>query len=115
MSVLGKVALCLGKNALRTANQFQVQKCLFSVSTVRFNAVRKYTDKHEWISVSGNVGTIGITDYAQDKLGEVVYAELPEVGTEYGQTGKGIFLAVEILHLKKLLYEFYRLTFLDFT
>lgn len=106
MSVLGKVALCLGKSALRTANQFQMQKCLFSLSTVRFNAVRKYTDKHEWISVSDNVGTIGITDYAQEKLGEVVYAELPEVGTEYGLTGEEIFFVVEIVQLKKLLYEF---------
>lgn len=63
------------------------QKSLFSVST-RFNVEKKYTDKHEWISMNGNVGTIGITDYAQDKLGEVVYAELPEIGDELEQTGK---------------------------
>lgn len=39
----------------------------------------KYTDSHEWIKVEGNKAYIGITDYAQDHLGEVVYAELPEV------------------------------------
>ncbi len=40
----------------------------------------KYSQKHEWISVDGGVGTIGITDYAQDQLGDVVFVELPEVG-----------------------------------
>ncbi len=41
----------------------------------------KYSDSHEWIKVEGNKAYIGITDYAQDHLGEVVYAELPEVDT----------------------------------
>lgn len=40
----------------------------------------KYTATHEWIKVQGNVGTIGITDYAQEKLGDVVYVELPAKG-----------------------------------
>ncbi len=38
----------------------------------------KYTKEHEWISNNGNVITIGITDYAQDSLGDVVFLELPE-------------------------------------
>ena len=42
----------------------------------------KYSKEHEWISVAGNVGTIGITDYAQYSLGEIVFADLPSVGTE---------------------------------
>ena len=42
----------------------------------------KYTKEHEWIRVDGNVGTIGITDFAQQQLGDVVYLELPEVGTK---------------------------------
>lgn len=46
----------------------------------------KFSDQHEWIKVNGNVGTIGITDYAQDKLGEVVYLELPEIGAEFEQS-----------------------------
>ena len=40
----------------------------------------RYTKDHEWIKVEGPVGTIGITDYAQSELGDVVFAELPKVG-----------------------------------
>lgn len=40
----------------------------------------KYTKDHEWARVSGNKATIGITDFARDQLGDVVYLELPEVG-----------------------------------
>ena len=42
----------------------------------------KYTKDHEWIEVSGDQGKVGITDYAQQQLGDVVYLELPEVGTK---------------------------------
>ena len=42
----------------------------------------KYTDEHEWIAVDGDTLTIGITDYAAEKLGDVVFVELPAVGTE---------------------------------
>jgi glycine cleavage system H protein len=42
----------------------------------------KYTKEHEWIKEEGNILTIGITDYAQDSLGDIVYLELPEEGTE---------------------------------
>ena len=41
----------------------------------------KYTKEHEWIKVDGTNGTIGITDFAQQQLGDVVYVELPEVGS----------------------------------
>jgi glycine cleavage system H protein len=40
----------------------------------------KYTESHEWIRLEGNVAFIGITDYAQDSLGDIVYVEAPEVG-----------------------------------
>lgn len=40
----------------------------------------KYTKSHEWIKIDGDTATIGITDHAQEELGEVVYVELPEVG-----------------------------------
>jgi glycine cleavage system H protein len=43
---------------------------------------RKYSKEHEWIRVDGDRGTVGITDYAQKQLGDVVYVELPEVGTK---------------------------------
>lgn len=42
-----------------------------------------YSKDHEWISVQDNVGTIGITDYAQHELGDVVYADLPEIGDTF--------------------------------
>lgn len=41
----------------------------------------KYTQEHEWIRVEGDTGTIGITDFAQQQLGDVVYVELPDVGS----------------------------------
>jgi len=41
----------------------------------------KYTKDHEWLRVSGDVAEVGITDYAQEQLGDVVYVSLPEVGT----------------------------------
>jgi glycine cleavage system H protein len=45
----------------------------------------KYTKEHEWIDLAGEQGKIGITDYAQQQLGDVVYIDLPEVGTKLKQ------------------------------
>jgi glycine cleavage system H protein len=42
----------------------------------------RYSQEHEWIAVEENLATVGITDYAQEQLGDVVYVELPEVGTQ---------------------------------
>ena len=42
----------------------------------------KYTKEHEWIKVDGSTGTIGITDHAQNSLGDIVFVELPKVGTD---------------------------------
>ena len=42
----------------------------------------KYTKEHEWLKVEGNTGTVGITDHAQESLGDIVFVELPKVGTE---------------------------------
>ena len=41
----------------------------------------KYSPEHEWVRVEGNEGVVGITDYAQDALGDVVYVDLPKVGS----------------------------------
>jgi len=41
----------------------------------------KYTAEHEWVALDGDVATVGITDYAAEKLGDVVFAELPAAGT----------------------------------
>ncbi len=45
-------------------------------------AGRKYTKEHEWVKVDGDIAEIGITDYAQDSLGDIVFLELPEKGDE---------------------------------
>ena len=43
----------------------------------------KYTQDHEWIVADGNIGTVGVTDFAQESLGDVTFVELPEVGAEF--------------------------------
>ncbi|WP_156839323.1 glycine cleavage system protein GcvH [Novosphingobium aquimarinum] len=43
---------------------------------------RYFTEDHEWIDVEGDVGTVGITDYAQSQLGDITYVELPSEGTD---------------------------------
>ncbi|MCW2308212.1 glycine cleavage system protein GcvH [Rhodobium gokarnense] len=46
-----------------------------------------FTKDHEWISLDGDVGTVGITDYAQNQLGDVVFVELPDVGKALSKGG----------------------------
>jgi len=53
----------------------------------------KYSKEHEWVRVEGNRAYIGITDFAQDELGDIVFVELPEPGTVF--TANGIFGTVE--------------------
>jgi len=48
----------------------------------------RYTDQHEWVRIDGDEATIGITKYAADQLGDVVYVELPEAGRSIGQGGE---------------------------
>ena len=47
-----------------------------------YHAEYKYTKEHEWLKLEGTTGAIGITDYAQNSLGDIVFVELPKVGTE---------------------------------
>jgi glycine cleavage system H protein len=47
--------------------------------------MRYFTEEHEWIDVDGDVATVGITDYAQGQLGDIVFVELPAVGTAIAQ------------------------------
>jgi glycine cleavage system H protein len=62
----------------------------------------QYSKSHEWVKIEGDEATIGITDYAQDALGDVVYIELPEVDAEF-EAG-GIFGAVESVKAASDLY-----------
>jgi glycine cleavage system H protein len=43
----------------------------------------KYTKEHEWVLVEGDTGTVGITDHAQDELGDIVYVDLPKLGAKF--------------------------------
>jgi glycine cleavage system H protein len=47
----------------------------------------KYTSQHEWVSVENDTGTVGITDHAQKELGDIVYVDLPKVGSTVAQGG----------------------------
>ena len=53
----------------------------------------KYTKEHEWVRIDGNTGTVGITDFAQQQLGDVVYVDLPEVGAKL--TAGQVFGSIE--------------------
>ena len=53
--------------------------------------MKQFTDTHEWIEVSENIGTVGVTAHAQKELGEVVYISLPEVGREV-QSGQEVVI-----------------------
>jgi glycine cleavage system H protein len=46
---------------------------------------RRYTEDHEWIGLDGDVATIGITEFAQEQLGDVVFVELPEIGKRFAK------------------------------
>jgi glycine cleavage system H protein len=48
----------------------------------------KYTKEHEWVRVEGDTGVVGISDYAQDQLGDIVYLDLPAIGASMTKLGK---------------------------
>jgi glycine cleavage system H protein len=55
------------------------------LSELQFPADLRYTKDHEWAKIEGDKVRIGITDYAQDQLGDIVFVEVPEVGSTYSQ------------------------------
>jgi glycine cleavage system H protein len=63
----------------------------------------RYTREHEWIAVEGNIGTIGITDYAQNSLGDIVYVDAPKVGDSV--TANATFGSVESVKAVSDLYS----------
>ena len=62
-----------------------------------------YTKEHEWVNIEENVGTVGITDYAQSQLGDITFAELPEVDTEVEQFEE--FVSVESVKAASDIYS----------
>ncbi|XP_010902172.1 glycine cleavage system protein H (aminomethyl carrier), b [Esox lucius] len=69
----------------------------------RLNTALKFTDKHEWVQVEGGVGTVGISNFAQEALGDVVYCGLPEVGQKLEQMEE--FGALESVKAASELYS----------
>jgi glycine cleavage system H protein len=63
----------------------------------------KYTREHEWIEIVGNVGTVGITDYAQNSLGDIVFVDAPKVGSKVEKGG--VFGSVESVKAVSDLYS----------
>jgi glycine cleavage system H protein len=63
----------------------------------------RYTKEHEWIDSDGKIGTVGITDYAQNSLGDIVFVDLPKVGSTV-QAGK-VFGSVESVKAVSDLYS----------
>ncbi|XP_038610763.1 glycine cleavage system H protein, mitochondrial isoform X2 [Tachyglossus aculeatus] len=66
-------------------------------------AARKFTDKHEWVSAENGIGTVGISNFAQEALGDVVYCSLPEVGTKLNKHDE--FGALESVKAASELYS----------
>ncbi|XP_072479344.1 glycine cleavage system H protein, mitochondrial-like [Notamacropus eugenii] len=71
-------------------------------STVQL-VVRKFTDKHEWITTENGIGTVGISNFAQEALGDIVYCSLPEVGTKLNKQDE--FGALESVKAASELYS----------
>lgn len=63
----------------------------------------RYTREHEWIALDGTIGTVGITDYAQNSLGDIVYVDLPKVGDPV--TANQVFGSVESVKAVSDLYS----------
>uniref|UniRef100_A0A8B9ZBX2 Glycine cleavage system H protein n=1 Tax=Buteo japonicus TaxID=224669 RepID=A0A8B9ZBX2_9AVES len=76
---------------------------LFLKYQVCFILARKFTDKHEWISVENGIGTVGISNFAQEALGDVVYCSLPEIGTKLSKDDE--FGALESVKAASELYS----------
>lgn len=54
--------------------------------------MKKYTESHEWIEINGRTGTVGVTEYAQKELGDIVYVELPKLGKTVAKGGEAAVL-----------------------
>jgi glycine cleavage system H protein len=70
---------------------------------VPYPANYRYTREHEWIELDGSIGTIGITDYAQNSLGDIVYVDAPNVGDTV--TANATFGSVESVKVVSDLYS----------
>ncbi|KAJ7312002.1 hypothetical protein JRQ81_006330 [Phrynocephalus forsythii] len=76
---------------------------LLSASPALLHAARRFTDKHEWVSVENSIGTVGISNFAQEALGDVVYCSLPDIGTKLNKQDE--FGALESVKAASELYS----------
>nr|ACN10330.1 Glycine cleavage system H protein, mitochondrial precursor [Salmo salar]ACN12690.1 Glycine cleavage system H protein, mitochondrial precursor [Salmo salar] len=90
--------------------QISANRLLWKANTVRtlstasrLSTALKFTDKHEWVRVEGGIGTVGISNFAQEALGDVVYCGLPEVGQKLEQMEE--FGALESVKAASELYS----------
>lgn len=77
--MLATIAKSVASSGLRAAPAFS---CGLARAYSQVVDGLKYSKSHEWVKVEGNTATLGISDFAQSELGDVVYVELPEVGSE---------------------------------
>ncbi|KAL9976339.1 hypothetical protein ACROYT_G013629 [Oculina patagonica] len=77
-AILPQLCNLSSKRAVLCSSNFQSKRLLHVARQLL--AERKYTEKHEWISVENGIGTVGVTDYAQRQLGDIVYVQLPDTG-----------------------------------
>lgn len=89
-----RVASALSKSALRPA----AASFAFARPSAAAFFSTKYTDAHEYIKVEGKLGTIGITDFAQNSLGDVVFVELPDVGQTFAKGCVSLLLSCSVNH-----------------
>ncbi|XP_015261289.1 PREDICTED: glycine cleavage system H protein, mitochondrial [Gekko japonicus] len=75
----------------------------FRVGSPLAGPTRRFTDKHEWIAVENSIGTVGISNFAQEALGDVVYCSLPEIGTKLNKQDE--FGALESVKAASELYS----------
>ena len=73
-----------------TSVNYPILMWKYKIKTLKIKAMKfpeelKYTKEHEWIRVEGDTATVGITDYAQSELGDIVYVEVPNVGETLSQ------------------------------
>lgn len=85
MSLLSRASplLSLAARSAPRAGARQLAPAARFLATAIYPDDRKYKSSHEWVKMSGDVATVGITDHAQGALGEIVFADLPDAGTEF--------------------------------
>ncbi|XP_009645497.1 glycine cleavage system H protein, mitochondrial [Egretta garzetta] len=96
-------ALRLAWAARKPKLDFQGLLCAKGAWLGLTSSSRKFTDKHEWVSVENGIGTVGISNFAQEALGDVVYCSLPEIGTKLSKHDE--FGALESVKAASELYS----------